>query len=82
MIFHCQCLSTRMPFYYNSCLFLDIDECAYNQPCENGGACNNFAGGYNCSCAAGFDGNHCQNGGKQVYKTLSDTSRHFSMIVL
>ncbi len=44
---------------------LDIDECQVaGQPCLNGGNCTHEVGRnmYNCSCAPGYFGKHCQNG--------------------
>ena len=39
----------------------DINECN-NNPCQNGGTCTNTIGGYNCTCAQGFEGKHCDQG--------------------
>lgn len=40
----------------------DVDDCTSN-PCNNGGSCMNVQGpGYNCSCALGFGGSHCDEG--------------------
>ena len=36
----------------------DINECD-NNPCLNGGSCNNAVGGYGCACVAGFQGENC-----------------------
>ncbi len=40
---------------------LDINECGSN-PCLNGATCNNLVNEFNCSCAPGYDGKHCQTG--------------------
>ena len=38
----------------------DDDNCA-NVTCENGGTCNDlFDEGYECNCAPGFTGEHCE----------------------
>ncbi len=39
----------------------EINECD-SSPCQNGATCNEMVEQYNCTCAAGFIGNHCQNG--------------------
>lgn len=41
------------------CYYADIDECA-NQPCLNGGICNDLANGYRCTCPMGWAGNNCE----------------------
>ena len=40
---------------------LDIDECK-SSPCKNGGTCSDHVNSYTCSCAAGYNGVHCENG--------------------
>ena len=43
-------------------LFSDVDEC-YNSPCvNNASSCTNTFGSYECNCASGFTGRHCQIG--------------------
>ncbi|XP_044165960.1 uncharacterized protein LOC114964732 isoform X11 [Acropora millepora] len=37
----------------------DIDECQ-NSPCQHGATCINKPGTYECKCASGFNGKHCQ----------------------
>lgn len=39
-------------------LFLDVDECAQN-PCSNGGVCQNMDGTYHCDCPASLVGKDC-----------------------
>lgn len=43
-------------------LFLpDVNECLYS-PCHHGGRCDNFLGGYVCSCKNGWTGQNCDEG--------------------
>lgn len=37
----------------------DIDECQPH-PCINGGSCIDLVNRYNCTCSAGYTGDHCQ----------------------
>ena len=37
----------------------DIDECL-SDPCKNGATCNNFDGGFNCTCVPGYVGTLCE----------------------
>ena len=41
--------------------FLDMNSCR-SQPCQNGGQCHNQGTSYNCQCAPGYYGNHCEHG--------------------
>ena len=41
--------------------FSDIDDCA-DQPCENGGSCNDTVNNYTCNCAPGYTGRNCSAG--------------------
>ena len=51
-------------------LFSDINECD-TDPCENSGTCENTIGSFNCTCAAGYDGDTCENGKDiWIYKTI------------
>ena len=52
---------------------LDIDECLTTNPCKNGATCVNSIGGYQCQCAPGFEGNHCDQGSKSLV-TLKNCS--------
>ena len=38
------------------------DDCARNNPCQNGGECVQRAGTTACNCPLGFGGNYCQQG--------------------
>ena len=37
---------------------IDIDDCI-NNPCQNGGTCEDAVAGYSCTCPAGFQGENC-----------------------
>jgi hypothetical protein len=39
---------------------VNIDECASSQ-CANGATCHDLVDGFNCTCAAGFNGTLCTN---------------------
>ena len=38
----------------------NVDECASESPCLNGGMCMDTPGSYLCSCQFGFTGDRCQ----------------------
>lgn len=38
----------------------DIDECARDRPCQNGGTCVNTKGSYKCHCSKSFHGKDCR----------------------
>lgn len=46
---------------YVSLTFVEIEECV-SSPCHNGATCTDFIDFYNCTCQAGYDGPHCENG--------------------
>ena len=39
----------------------DVNECA-STPCQNGASCVDVVNMYNCTCAAGYTGVHCETG--------------------
>ena len=41
-------------------MFPDIDDCSPNQ-CQNSATCVDGVDSFSCTCAAGFDGDRCQN---------------------
>ena len=51
-----------MRMYTLPSLNLDIDECAVNNPCKNGGTCTNTVGSYKCACGVKFTGRNCETG--------------------
>ena len=53
-----------------SVCFVDIDDCV-NEPCANGGTCDDGVNGYTCNCAPGYYGPNC-NGGNVIvqYKSV------------
>lgn len=47
---------------------VDVNECQQN-PCKNGGVCNNVIGSFVCTCPVGFGGTDCSQG-YQIYTFL------------
>ena len=43
-------------------VFSDVNECLVNSPCKNGATCVNHVGEYQCLCAPGYTGQHCDQG--------------------
>ena len=41
----------------------DENDCV-NNPCQNGGICQDLFRGYQCTCAPGWNGNNCTTGEK------------------
>ena len=44
------------------CTVSDIDECETSKPCIHTAICQNFVGGFNCSCPKGFKGDGMKTG--------------------
>ena len=63
---------------YLNTFFQDINECSTNDPCKNGANCTNTIGGFQCSCASGFDGKYCDQG--NVYILLPSTIFQFKLL--
>ena len=59
-------------------LLSDINECVAN-PCQNNGTCYNTMGSFTCTCAAGYDGDTCQNGKLRLgYVRVLKKVQHYS----
>ncbi|KAH3830088.1 hypothetical protein DPMN_103325 [Dreissena polymorpha] len=43
--------------------------------CKNGATCANFLGGYNCTCAPGWQGTNCDDG--EFYCAVLKFEQHF-----
>ena len=42
-------------------LCVDIDDCA-DEPCQNGGQCEDGVNSYTCTCKPGYTGDNCETG--------------------
>ena len=42
---------------YVQLLFIDIDECSLNLPCDSNAICTDTVGSFTCQCRLGFTGN-------------------------
>ena len=42
------------------CFIVDTNECEGNNPCQNGGTCENKKGTYKCICPDGYAGFNCE----------------------
>ena len=51
--YDCLCKDT---FYFKDGVCNDVNECDF-EPCMFNAICNNYAGGFNCSCEAGYEMN-------------------------
>ena len=40
----------------------DLESCTRNKPCKNGASCENKLGSFECICAKGYTGGHCEIG--------------------
>jgi len=51
-------------------VLVDFDECI-NDPCMNGGKCEDFLNGFSCRCVEGYSGAMCNIGNVlQVFETF------------
>ena len=55
----------------SKCVVVTDTYACRNNPCQNGGTCNDFTDYYNCTCIAGYTGANCETG------TLSGVARIF-----
>ena len=54
-------LPLLLPLITELVVLTDINECA-SDPCQNNGSCTDMVNAYECSCEAGYNGTHCENG--------------------
>ena len=47
-----------------------LDQCKQN-PCQNGGTCDNKDGGYSCSCLPQWSGKNCDEGAMWILQSDS-----------
>ena len=52
--------------FFNSVVPIACDP----NPCQNGGTCTVIVKGYECTCAAGFMGSHCEGKGLQKQQAV------------
>ena len=42
--------------------FVSVADMCAEEPCKNGGTCNNGVNQYTCDCAPGYEGTNCETG--------------------
>ena len=57
-----------LPTLINCILPADVNECDL-EICQNDVQCENFDGGYNCTCVTGWQGINCEEGLESVILT-------------
>lgn len=60
--------------------FTDI--CKDANPCQNGGSCNSYQGGYICECKSGYTGKNCETGNVSLHSCFNRTSLFRFFIVI
>ena len=59
---------------------IDIDECE-NNPCQNGGTCEDALAGYACTCRVGFTGENCAESKTLIYDILGINKNRKHLVV-